>query len=131
MAGGGTARSDSSDAMVFLMNVTTEQVGTIPVVRVSGQLDSSTADDFAQQMAAFEQAPGTRLVLDLEQVGYVSSAGLRVLLALFKKLKAGGGGLVLASVHPRVQDILEIAGFTSILPVSPTTPAAIQSFSLL
>lgn len=111
------------------MNVTTEQVGTISVVRVSGQLDSSTADAFSSRMIELAKAPTTRLVLDLEQVAYVSSAGLRVVLALFKQLKANGGALVLAAVHPRVQDILEIAGFTAILPVAPTTDAAIASLS--
>jgi len=68
-----------------------------------------------------------RVVLDLAQVNYVASAGLRSLLLLSKQIKTRGGALVLASVHPRVHDVFEIAGFTTAFAIAGTTDAALAS----
>lgn len=102
------------------MDVTTEMAGTILVVRAAGRLDSVTAEAFDARMLEVAAGPDTSVVLDLAQVSYVASAGLRSLLVLMKQVKAHGGALVLAAVHPRVQDILDIAGFTTMFAIVPT-----------
>lgn len=102
------------------MDVTTEMVGAILVVRAAGRLDSVTAEAFDARMQEVSIGRDTRVVLDLAQVNYVASAGLRSLLMLLKQVKAHGGALVLAAVHPRVQDILDIAGFTTMFAIVPT-----------
>jgi anti-anti-sigma factor len=107
------------------MDVTTELVGTVHIVRASGRLDSGTAEAFDARMQDVINTPDPRLVLDFSQLVYVSSMGLRSLLALAKKAHALGGALVLAAVQPRVQDILEIAGFTTMFAIVPTTEAAL------
>ena len=104
------------------LEVTTELAGEVCVVHVAGRLDSMTSETFDARMQQIVPAGAARLVLDLAQVGYVSSAGLRSLLMLLKQVKAGAGALVLAAVHPRVQDILDIAGFTPMFAIV-ATPA--------
>ena len=102
------------------MDVTTEMVGAILVVRAAGRLDSVTAETFDARLQEVAIEGDTHVVLDLAQVSYVASAGLRSLLLLMKRVKANGGALVLAAVHPRVQDILDIAGFTTMFAIVPT-----------
>jgi len=75
-------------------------------------------------------------VLDLAGVDYVSSAGLRVFMLAAKQAKAQKGNLVLVSVQPLVQEILEISKFTLILRTLPAlrdalaeaSPAALAAF---
>ena len=75
-------------------------------------------------------------MLDMAGVDYVSSAGLRVLMLASKQAKAQKGSLVLVSVQPLVQEILEISKFTLILRTLPavrdalaeTSPAGLAAF---
>ncbi len=111
------------------LNVTTELAGTIQVVHAAGRLDSTTAGTFDVRIEQAVTAEGAQVVLDLAHVSYVSSAGLRSLLVLLKRVKALGGGLVLAAVPPRVQDILDISGFTGLFAIAPTPADALDRLS--
>jgi anti-sigma B factor antagonist len=70
----------------------------------------------------------TRLVLDLSGVDYVSSAGLRALLATMKDARQHGGDVRLAAVKPEVARVLDLSGFTTILKLFPDESAALSSF---
>ena len=107
------------------LDVVIELVGQVHVVHAAGRLDSVTAEAFDARMQPAIVTPGIQVVLDLAKINYVSSAGLRSLLVLLKQVKALGGALILAAVHPRVQDILEIAGFTSAFAIAPTQADAL------
>jgi stage II sporulation protein AA (anti-sigma F factor antagonist) len=107
------------------LDVTTERVGTVDVVRLSGRLDSITADVFDARVQPLAAGAAPQLVLDLTRINYVSSAGLRSLLTLLKQVRAQAGALALAGVHPRVLDILEIAGFTSMFTIAATPEDAL------
>ena len=81
------------------------------VINVSGRLDTVTAPQFEECIA--ENLTGMRtLTLDCAGLEYVSSAGLRVLLATQKKMK---GGLKLKNVCELVMEVFEITGFADIL----------------
>ena len=81
------------------------------VVNVSGRLDTVTAPQFEEYIA--ENLAGMRtLTLDCAGLEYVSSAGLRVLLATQKKMK---GGLKLKNVCELVMEVFEMTGFVDIL----------------
>lgn len=78
-----------------------------------GRLDSSTAAnsefDFCRHI--FQNRSCSKVVLDLEKISYVSSAGLRVLLGLVKRLKTEGRELYIQYANQLVREIIEIAGF--------------------
>ena len=98
------------------MKVEFKQWGKWIVVAVGGRIDALTSP---QLDAAFKTGAGADALwwaVDLSDAEYISSAGLRVLLAALKAAKAKHGGLAL--VHPRgnVQEVLEVAGFTRIMP---------------
>jgi anti-anti-sigma factor len=109
------------------VNVTTTVAGNVQIVSVSGRLDSITAESFDAHMQPIVGANGPRVVLDLTHVNYVASAGLRSLLMLARQITAKSGALVLAAVQPRVQDVFEIAGFTTSFAIAPTKDAALAS----
>lgn len=104
------------------MQITTHQQDEATVLAVSGRLDAMTAPDFEQESATVD---GAKLILDLSELEYVSSAGLRSILALAKRLNSTGGSLALCNVTGLVKEVLEMSGFDSFLPIHPSLDAAL------
>ena len=110
------------------MQIAVAQHAHVTVVSVAGSIDALTADMLTHALGEQVRAGNTRLVAALEGVEYTSSAGLRVLLATLKETRQHGGDLRLAAAQERVQRVLELSGFTSILKCYPDVPAAVESF---
>jgi len=106
------------------MTVSIERTENVLIVSWVGQVNSANA---AQVQSAFLEAIDNgekRCVLDLTQLAYISSAGLRVILLAAKRLKQCGGALVLLGLQPNVREVFEISGFLSILKVVDERAAA-------
>jgi anti-anti-sigma factor len=88
----------------------------------TGRIDAHTAPDFERACHARVQ-PAARLAIDLAGVDYLSSAGLRALLSTLKLLRQSGGELALVTPQESVQEVLDIAGFTGLIPVLGAAPA--------
>lgn len=99
------------------MKITDEKRGDVLVVRPEGRIDTNTSDEFERGLTSRIDGGSRRLVIDMGGTDYISSAGLRVLLLAAKKLKGGGGQLVLAALNPSVKQIFELAGFFAIFAV--------------
>ena len=83
-------------------------------VALDGRIDTLTAPQLETELAPLLGGV-TALVLDLAQVAYISSAGLRVLLSTHKKMLAAGGALTIANAVPAVREVFDITGFSDIL----------------
>ncbi len=95
------------------MNLKTKKNGTTLNVIVSGRVDTATAPELEAEVKP--QLDGvTSLILDFKDVNYVSSAGLRVLLSLQKKMMTQGE-MKLLHVNDVVNDVFEVTGFDEIL----------------
>lgn len=97
------------------MQIQKEDVKKAVIFRCEGQLDANTA---AQLDGALQQEIGAgkkHIIVDFSKVDYLSSAGMRLLLSVTKKLDANGGKLFLISVQDNVMEIIKMAGFESIL----------------
>src|SRR5437588_11792567 len=70
----------------------------------------------------------TRVVINLEQVNYVDSAGLGALIEMHRKTKAKGGGLKLCHLRPNLKQALEMARLLPIFETCPSETAAVASF---
>ncbi len=88
-----------------------EQVGPVCLLVLAGRLDTETSADLELAVQDLLQAGSRRFVIDLAGVGYVSSAGLRVLLGLAKSVD-GSGSLRLAALNAGVRQVFDVAGFT-------------------
>jgi anti-anti-sigma factor len=102
------------------MQITHTQEGNVSVVCPDGRIDSSTAMELERACDEHLARGVNRLLIDLAQVEYVSSAGLRVFLVVGKKAQRNGGRLALCCLTPMVREILAIAGFDRILTIAGT-----------
>lgn len=94
------------------MDITITQYKHSDLVKVNGRIDSATAPQLAKALDDITNAGRYRIILDLEEVEFMSSAGLRVLIGTQKTCKRyNRGEVVLASVPKRIYDALELAGF--------------------
>lgn len=88
------------------------------VIRVTGQLDSATSPELERVVLECVDGDCQRLVFDLADMDYVSSAGLRVILLAGKKLRTRHGELVLAGLRDAVRDVFEMSGFLTLFVVA-------------
>ena len=100
------------------MPLAIEKSGSVLIVQPEGQVNSANAAAFEADLMAQDDKGEHQVVLDLGRLDYISSAGLRVVLLLAKKLKQAGGALVLCDIQPNVREVFEISGFLAILKVS-------------
>jgi anti-sigma B factor antagonist len=94
------------------MEIKTEAEGTKLTIAVSGRVDTVTAPELE---AALKFGDATCVVIDIGNVPYMSSAGLRLLLAAHKTMLGKGGELQIANVQAAVREVLDITGFSDIL----------------
>lgn len=109
------------------MEVTETRQEGVLVLRLNGRLDSNTSDGFEKRLLAIVRQGETRLVLDFQELDYISSAGLRVLLKAAKELKAGDGRLVLCSLKDYIREIFEMSGFVSFLPIHASLEESVKA----
>ncbi len=94
------------------------------VVQIEGRVDASTAKELETAVMAAVGSGDGLLVLDMEAVDYISSAGLRVLLIALKALAAKGRRLALAALNPDVLDVVKLTGFDKLLDCHDSVDAA-------
>jgi anti-sigma B factor antagonist len=109
------------------MEMIEESLGNTTVVALKGRLDSNMSKGFETRLMELSSAAGASLVIDLGQVSYVSSAGLRVLLLSVRKVKAGKGKVALCAIQAQVKEVFDISGLSAVFSIHPTRDAAVQS----
>lgn len=97
------------------MEITERSLGAELEMRVKGRLDSSWADPLARQLEETIRGGRHRIVLDLSEVTYLSSAGIRVLIKFYKQLQGIQGSFVVSSPSEQVKTVLDLAGLSSLL----------------
>jgi anti-sigma B factor antagonist len=97
------------------------------VFNVAGRLDAASAQAFEADVNAAVDAGQHKVIIDLAELEYISSAGLRSILALMKKVKGLGGSLGLCRLNGLVQEVLTMSGFDSFIPIYESPDAAMQA----
>ena len=110
------------------MDFETTKIDAVTLVAMEGNLDTNTSVDAQSHINALIDEGATKLLTDFTKVDFVSSAGLRVLLATAKKLGGIGGSLRICGLNEAVNEVFEISGFSTILEVFPTRDNALQGF---
>jgi anti-sigma B factor antagonist len=98
------------------------------VLSIRGRIDTATAPELEQAINRQIESAKRQILLDFSGVTYISSGGLRVLLATAKKLKSPGDRFGLCSLSPEVLKILKLAGFTSIFTIYPSEGEALAGW---
>ncbi len=110
------------------MEIHESEMRRVRLFEVSGRVDSSNANELGQELDRTIDDGNTNLVLDLANVEYMSSAGLREMVRVLKRAKRTGGDLRIANPSDRVREVLELAGLDTIFEIFPTQVEAVGSF---
>lgn len=111
------------------MEFRTKQVNDVCILTLIGSIDAFTAPKLTEMIENQISSGNIKLVADLTDVDYTSSAGLRALLGGIKATRSRGGDLRLVAVQPDVLKVLNMSGFTSILQLFDTINSALNSFN--
>ena len=110
------------------LEVKVNEVNDVVVINLIGNLDTNTAPEAETAINEWLEKESKKMVVDLGEAKYVSSAGLRVFLATAKKMTAAGGVVMFCSPNEVVQEILDISGFSTILNIKVTREEALNEF---
>jgi len=110
------------------MEISTTEQGNVSIIEIKGRVDSANAQQFGEALSSPISGGMRNLVLDLANVDYMSSAGLRELVAAYKKTNKLAGDLRLVQPSERVQEILEIAGLDTVFRIFDSRVDAVNSF---
>ena len=104
--------------------------GDVLALAAAGRLDHETADGFQKSLGPFLancKAGGDSLVIDLADVSYISSVGLRALLVASKQVKASEGKIAVAAMQATVAEVFRISRFDAILPAYSSVEDAVAA----
>lgn len=99
------------------MNVQVNKDDKGHILTLGGKLDAVTAPAFEQQVNSLLDTAPCSLIIDFAELDYISSAGLRALLATAKRIMIKGGQLCCANVTGTVKEVFDISGFNTILQI--------------
>lgn len=99
------------------MEITTTSKDNATTLSLNGRIDTATAPELEQAINRVIDGGQRKVLLDFAGISYISSGGLRVLLATAKKLKNPGDKFGICALSPEVLKILKLAGFTSIFSI--------------
>lgn len=110
------------------MEITQQVMGSITVIGVNGEVDGSTAPALQERVLAVV-TPGNQVILDMTNVPFMSSAGLRVMLLVYRQLKDNGGKVVLVGLSENIRDTMNATGFLKFFSTAETLDSGLASFS--
>jgi anti-sigma B factor antagonist len=116
------------------MEITHKRLNRVDLLSIVGRLDAASAPQLRQQIETLFDEGRCRLVLDLAGLEYVASPGLRVLIEARKRARdrkltdLEGGDVRIANLPPRIKEVFDLTGFTSLFEIFPDTVEAVGSF---
>lgn len=102
------------------MEAQVEEKGDVVVVRVKGRLDAASSPQLEKKINSIIESGHFKLLLNFEGVDYLSSAGMRLMLSISKKLKHLEGKVVACNLNDEVMDVIKMAGFHQVLELYPS-----------
>ena len=96
------------------------------IVALKGRMDAVSAPDFEDKMGEWSDQGETSFIINLGEVDYMSSAGLRSILIVAKNLKQQDGKLIFVNLREEVSKIFRISGFSSMIPTYESVETALE-----
>jgi anti-anti-sigma factor len=107
------------------MEISTKKENQALILSLKGRLDAVTSPEFETASFSAVDKGDVTILIEMSDIDYISSAGLRSILALMKKLKALQGRLILFAMQAQVKEVFSISGFSSIIEIVDTEQAAL------
>jgi len=108
------------------MDIKIKTVQAVTVAELAGDIDANTASGVQQQVLPLA-APGSKIILDMTHVEYMSSAGLRMLLSLYRRVDANRGELILVGLREEIYRTLTITGFLNFFTTCKTLESGLRA----
>ncbi|MBN1609545.1 MAG: STAS domain-containing protein [Polyangiaceae bacterium] len=105
------------------------QEGSITIVEIEGRFDAVSAPQMKLELHQLIEGGKTRIVVDLDGMDFIDSAGLGVLVSCLRRTAAEGGDLRLAGVPPFCRSIFELTRLTRVFDVTQTLADAVESLA--
>jgi len=109
------------------MHIDIKTESDILIITIEGSIDSKTASE-VQQKILEASVESNNVIIDLTKVDFVSSAGLRVLLMVYRQIKAKNGKVILVGVSEEITEIMSITGFINFFEIVDTVKNALASY---
>lgn len=111
------------------MNIKQTREGNIVVLAPAGRLDSATSQFLQERLLAAPDKVGTPLLIDLEGLDYMSSAGMRALLVGAKEFRRSEGQFALCGLQPEVRRIMETSGMHAMFAIFDNRTSALAAMA--
>jgi anti-sigma B factor antagonist len=112
------------------MKIDHRQVDGVTVVNLAGRLDSSTSGEVMDQLNGLVNAGSTKMILNLKDLTYISSAGLRSIFVAAKLTKTLNGDMRLCEPNGLVSKILEASGFANLIKIDSHEGQSLAAFGV-
>ena len=110
------------------MQISVKTAKEVKVLAFDGSLDTQTSPDAQTQLTQLMEGGDKKILVNFEKLHYISSAGLRVLLAAAKQLKTADGELRICDLNKVVKEVFDISGFSTIFKIFENETEALDSF---
>lgn len=110
------------------MQITLKKEGAVSILGVSGRMDANSAPEFEKKMSELLGENCLFFVVNFQELEYISSAGLRGVLASAKRAKAKQGDIFVCGLHGTVDEVFKLTGFNSIFKVFEKEEDAVKQF---
>jgi len=116
------------------MEITHKRLNRVDLLSIEGRMDAASAPQLKQQIEVLFDQGRYRLVLDMAKLEYIASPGLRVLIEARKRARdwkltdLEGGDVRIANLPPRIKEVFDLTGFTSLFEIYGDTVEAVGSF---
>ena len=111
------------------MEISIRKVNDVLVVDMAGRLVTETSGYASDEMVQIAKSGNSKVVLNLDKLEYISSAGLRIILVAAKLLRTSGGELKICHANAIVNQVMETSGFKNLLPMYDSENNALAAFS--
>lgn len=111
------------------MELIINKIGDVTTLILKGRIDANVAPEIEQKLLSLISRGSCKLVADLSEVWFISSAGLRTLVAALREAKRKQGDLRLAGMQGQVKEVLDLTGLDNIFKIYASVEDATQSFS--
>jgi len=121
-------RSASTPVMNPSFQVLIKQERDVDIILFSGRMDANSSPDGEEGIQSLVRSGRTKIVVNASGLSYISSSGLRVLLAGLKLAREAGGDIRLSCLQPQIRDVITMTGFNRIFTIFEREEEAVKSF---
>jgi len=111
-----------------MIEINIEIIQKDTVVRLAGEIDAASAATVQQKVLPLS-VPNCRIILDMSKVAYMSSAGLRMLLSVYRQISGNKGRVVLAGMSDELKETMSMTGFLGYFTVEDTLEMGFQALT--